>query len=51
MRIYVFQLWSKTKNEDHVFQCAGGAAYERAIQSMENIPSALLWADESQALM
>lgn len=41
----------KKKEDDHVFQCAGCAAYVRAIQSIENIPSALLWADESQALM
>lgn len=53
VRIYVFQLWSEQKKtkKDHFFQCAGGAAYERAIQSIKNIPSALLWADESQALM
>lgn len=42
---------NKKKKEDHVFQCAGGAAYVRAIRSIENIPSARLWADESQPLM
>lgn len=42
----------KAKKEDPVFKSAGGAeAHVRVIQSIENIPSAPLWADESQALM
>lgn len=52
VRFYLSQLWSKPpKKEDHVFQCARGAVYVRVIQSIENIPSALVWADESQSLM